>query len=173
MKSSVIVAKHPLHPMLIPIPIGAFVLALIGDLAYLGTTNPFWYSFATWSIVVGVVSGLLAAVPGLIDYLTVVRGRDARRTATTHMILNVSVVAVFAINAAIRFFSTASTGPNHWLTLAMTVVGDAALMYSGWLGGHLVYHHRIGIEEPGQTEEAKLRVTLSPEEAERAQRRRF
>lgn len=172
MKSSVVVAKHPLHPMLIPIPIGAFVLALIGDLAYLGTANPFWYSFATWSIVAGVVSGLLAAVPGLIDYLTVVpqKGREAKRQATTHMIVNVSVVALFGINLAIRTFTTASTGPNHWLTLGMTIIGDLALLYSGWLGGHLVYHHRIGVEEPGQTEEARLRVTLSPEEAERIQR---
>lgn len=170
MKSSVVVAKHPLHPMLIPIPIGAFVLALVGDLAYLGTSNPFWHSFATWSIVAGVVSGLLAAVPGLIDYLTVVRGRDARRKATMHMVLNVSLVAVFAINAAIRFLTTATTGPNLWLTVALTVLADVALLASGWLGGELVYKHRIGVEEPGQSEEAKLRVTLSREEAQRIQR---
>lgn len=171
MKSSVIVAKHPLHPMLIPIPIGAFLFALIGDLAYLGTGNTFWYSFATWSIGIGVVSGLLAAVPGLVDYLTIVRGKAARRTATTHMILNVSIVAVFAINLALRVYTTASTGTNHWVTLAMTVLADVALLYSGWLGGHLVYHHRIGIEEAGQREEANLRVTMSPEEARRTQRR--
>lgn len=170
MKSSVVVAKHPLHPMLIPIPIGAFLFALIGDLAYLGTANTFWYSFATWSIAIGVISGLLAAVPGLIDYLTVVPG-EARRTATTHMIVNVSIVAVFAINWAIRVFSTATTGTNHWLTLGLTLIADAALLYSGWLGGHLVYHHRLGVEEPGQREEAKLRVTMSPEEARRVQRR--
>lgn len=171
MKSNVIVAKHPLHPMLVTIPIGAFLFALIGDLAYLGTSNPFWYSFATWSIGIGVVGGLLAAVPGLIDLLTVVRGADARRTAITHMVLNVSIVVLFAINLAIRAFTTATTGGNHWLTLAMTVVGDAALLYSGWLGGHLVYHYRIGVEEPGQREDAKLRVTMAPEEVRRAQRR--
>ncbi|HEY9856362.1 MAG TPA: DUF2231 domain-containing protein [Stenomitos sp.] len=170
MKSSVVVAKHPLHPMLIPFPIGAFVFALIGDLAYLGTANTFWYAFATWSIGIGVITGLLAAVPGLIDFLTVVPG-EARRTASTHMILNVSIVAVFAINLALRAFSTATTGANHWLTLALTIIADAALVYSGWLGGQLVYHYRIGIEERGQREEARLRVTMSPEEARREQRR--
>lgn len=170
MKSSVVVAKHPLHPMLIPIPIGAFLLALIGDLAYAGTSNTFWYSFATWSIVVGVVGGLLAAVPGLIDYFTVVRG-EARRPATTHMVLNLGIVGLFVVNLAIRYFSTATVGANHWLTLALTVVADAALLYSGWLGGHLVYHHRLGVDEQGQVETSNLRVTMSPEEARRAQRR--
>ncbi len=168
MKSSVVVAKHPLHPMLITIPIGAFVLALVGDLTFMVSGRPFWYVFATWSIVFGVVGALLAAVPGLLDYLTVVpkKGPEARRQATTHMIINLSVVALFAINLAIRYFAA---GPTFWLTTALTVVGDAALMYSGWLGGHLVYHHRIGVEEPGQTETARLRVTMSPEEAERVQ----
>lgn len=170
MKSSVIVAKHPLHPMLIPIPIGAFVFALIGDLAFLGTGSPFWHGFANWSIGIGVVSGLLAAIPGLIDYLTVVRGA-ARRTATTHMILNVSIVALFALNLALRAFTNATTGANLWLTVALTVVADAALLYSGWLGGHLVFHHRIGIEEKGEPGAPDFRITLSPEEARRAQRR--
>lgn len=172
MKSSVVVAKHPLHPMLVPIPIACFLLTLIGDLAYTGTSNPFWFSFSIWTMGIGIIGGLLAAVPGLIDYLTVVPQGLAKRQATTHMILNVSIVGLFIINLAIRVFSTAATGPVWWLALALTIVGIAALLYSGWLGGELVYRHRIGIEEPGQRETSQLRVTMSPEEARQIQKRK-
>ena len=172
MKSSVVVAKHPLHPMLVPIPIACFLLTLIGDLAYTGTNNTFWYSFSTWTMGIGIIGGLLAAVPGLIDYLTVVPQGLAKRQATTHMLLNVSIVALFAINLGVRLFSTASTGANWWLSLALTIIGNVALLYSGWLGGELVYRHRLGVEDRGQPEAEGLRVTMAREEAKRAQHRK-
>lgn len=172
MKSSVVVAKHPLHPMLVTIPIGAFLLTLIGDLAYAGTHNPFWHGFSMWTMGIGIIGGLLAAVPGLIDYLTVVPAGEAKRQATTHMILNVSIVGLFIINLAIRYYAGATSGAPWGWALALTIVGNLALLYSGWLGGELVYRHRLGVEERGQQETANLRVTMSPEEAKRVQHRK-
>ncbi len=170
MKSSVVVAKHPLHPMIVPIPIACFLLALIGDLAFTVTANPFWYLFSAWTMGFGIIGGLLAALPGLADYFTVV-SRQAKRPATMHMILNLGIVATFAVNLAIRLFATPSSGAGWWFALALTVLGNAALLYSGWLGGELVYRHRIGIEEE-PLEKARLRVTMSPEEVERASHRK-
>lgn len=168
MKSNFVVAKHPLHPMLIPIPIASFLLALIGDLAYLGTNNPFWYGFAFWTMGIGIVGALLAAIPGFVDYFTIVRG-EAKRFATIHMIANLSIVVVFAINLGIRMFTTATTGTNLWIAVALTVIGNLALLYSGWLGAHLVYQHRIAVREAEEYKE-NLRITLSPTEAERVER---
>jgi uncharacterized membrane protein len=170
MKSSAVVAKHPLHPMLIPIPIGAFLLTLIGDLAYLGTNNPFWYSFSTWTMGIGIIGGLIAAIPGLIDYGTVVP-KAAKRYATAHMLLNVGLIVLFTINLALRLFTTASTGPNWWMSFTLTVIGNLALLVSGWLGAHLVYEHRVGVVEKDQPEYENFRVTLNRDEAARAQHR--
>jgi len=171
MKSSAVVAKHPLHPMLVPIPIGAFLLTLIGDLAYAGTNNTFWYSFSTWTMGIGIIGGLLAALPGLMDYVKVVPAGQAKRQATTHMLLNLGIVTLFAINLALRLTTTASAGANWWLSLTMTVAGNLALLYSGWLGGELVYRHRVGIEERASEETGHLRVTMAREEAERIRRK--
>ncbi len=172
MKSSVEIAKHPLHPMLVPIPIACFLLTLIGDLAYTGTNNTFWYSFSTWTMGIGIIGGLLAAAPGLMDYLKVVPEGEAKRQATTHMVLNLGIVTLFAINLLVRLYTTATTGANWWLSLTLTIVANLALLYSGWLGGELVYRHRLGVEERGAAEGAGLRVTMAREEAERIQRRR-
>lgn len=172
MKSSVNLANHPLHPILVPIPIGAFLLTLIGDIAYTATSNTFWYSFSSWTMGIGIVGALLAAIPGFLDYISVVPEGEPKRQATVHMAVNLGIVAIFALNLVMRLFTTASTGANWWLSLIMTVVGVGALMYTGWLGGELVYRHRMGIDERVHPEAPSLRVTMSREEAERVHRRR-
>lgn len=170
MKSNVIVAKHPLHPILVPIPATSFPLALLGDFAYLGTGELFWHQFALWTIGIGILGALLAALPGLVDYVTIVPG-EARKTASTHMVLNLSMVGLFIINLAIRL-ATSATNMN-WVALetVLSVVGVATMFYAAWLGGHMVYHYRIGVEEKGQVENAGFRITLSPEDAKRRQQR--
>lgn len=170
MKSNVIVARHPLHPILVPIPATSFMLALIGDLAFLATGILFWRQFALWTIGIGILGGLLAALPGLVDYVTIVPG-EARKTATTHMVLNLSLVGLFIFNFALRLLSQPTSGPMLMLETLLTVLGVGTMLYSAWLGGHMVYHHRIGVEEKGQVENAGFRITLSPEEAKRRQER--
>lgn len=171
MKSSVIVARHPLHPMLIPIPITSFLLALIGDIAYLATGSPFWYSFSLWTIGIGIVGALLAAVPGIVDYLTIAsRGPGLMRSqATQHLILNLLVVGLFAVDFALRAFFNGAVAPVLGWAVGLTVVGNALLVYSGWLGGELVYRHRIAVEERGSDVSPVFRVTLSPAPAPEAE----
>lgn len=171
MKSNVIVARHPLHPMLIPIPITGFLLALLGDIAYVATGAPFWYLFSAWTMAIGLIGALLAAVPGMIDYFTIAsRGpREVRDHATWHMALNLSVVVLFLVNLGMRVFFNASVAPLLGWAVGLTAVGNAILLYSGWLGGELVYRHRIGVEERGAAASPAFRVTLSPEMAPEAE----
>ncbi len=168
MKSSVIVARHPLHPILVPIPLTSFMLALVGDLVYLATGAPFWYDFARALLGIGIVGTFLAAVPGLADYLRVVprAGAEARDEATRHLVFNLSLVAVFIVDFVLRMSLGATSGALLWLAVALTVAGNAMLAYSGWLGGQLVYLHHIGVEEGAADRGPGLRVTLSPAERE-------
>ena len=63
------IAKHPIHPMLVPFPIVCFVGTLITDIAYYATANMIWADFSAWLVTVGVIMGVLAAIAGLIDFL--------------------------------------------------------------------------------------------------------
>ena len=146
MKNRARIAGHPIHPMLITIPIAAFVLSLVGDLLFLGTGVPFWYAAAFWLIIAGIIGGLAAAVPGVIDYVTSVPPA-ARRTARTHGLMNVAIVVLYAVNAYLRATQVLDGAMVGW-TVALSVLGVAGLMVSGWLGGTLVYQHRIGVDEP-------------------------
>jgi len=67
MASPASIEKHPIHPMLVALPIGLWIFALVCDVvrAAGGTSN--WRSVATYCVAAGIVGALLAAVPGLID----------------------------------------------------------------------------------------------------------
>lgn len=111
------------------------------------------------AFVAGIVGARAAAVPGLIDY-SEVQGR-ARRIANWHMALNLGVTALFVVNVLLRttlgsqFIST-----DSWIPLGLSVVGNAVVGVSGWLGGEMVYVERVGVEEPHEKrpEDTRRRV---------------
>jgi uncharacterized membrane protein len=133
--------------MLVPLPIGLFIAALVFDLIYVGTGRQGWAVVAFWDIAAGIVGALIAAVPGLIDYWTL-QG-PARRIGNWHLGLNLSLVGVFGLDLLVRMpWARPTVGAGHGLPLALTVVGVVILLVSGWLGGEMVYAHRVGVAEP-------------------------
>jgi uncharacterized membrane protein len=144
--SSARVSKHPMHPMLVVIPLGLWIAALAFDIVYAVTRGPIWRTLAFWNIAAGIVGALLAAVPGFVDYLDL-QGR-ARRIATFHMVLNLGAVALFAVNWYVRTRVTTES----WWPLVLSVIGVVGIIVSGWLGGELVYVERVGVEEPPRNE---------------------
>jgi uncharacterized membrane protein len=135
------IAGHPIHPMLVTLPIGLWIFSLVCDLAFAGTGNAQWQTTAYLTLGGGIVGALLAAVPGLIDLLSLHEGTE-RRTGILHMVLNLAIVAVQAINFWLRTLADYNVG----LTLGLSVVAVVALVVSGWLGGHLV--HVLGVTQP-------------------------
>ncbi len=134
---------HPIHPMLVPLPIGLFVGALVCDIILAFTHNPFWPQVSVVMIGFGIVGALLAALFGFIDYATAPMSAEAKATGTRHMALNLAAVLVFVIAFWLRLGDDVSaTG------IVLTVVGVLLLAVSGWLGGHLAYHYGVGVE-PG------------------------
>lgn len=141
MQGKATIAGHPIHPMLVALPIGFFVGALVCDIILALTHNPFWPSVSVVLIGFGIVAALLAALFGFIDYFTAPISGQIKATATRHMVLNLLAVVVFAVAFWLRWSdSISSTG------IALTVLGVLILAVSGWLGGHLAYHYGVGVE---------------------------
>jgi uncharacterized membrane protein len=140
------VGKHPIHPMLVVLPLGLWIAALAFDIAYAVTRGPVWRTLAFWNIAAGIIGALLAAVPGFVDYLDL-QGR-ARRIATFHMVLNLGAVALFTVNWYVR----TRVAADSWWPLVLSAIGVVGIMISGWLGGELVYAERVGVEEPPRNE---------------------
>jgi len=136
------IRNRPIHPMLIVFPIGLWVFSLACDIFYhAGSHNAFWKEAAFYSMAGGVVGALLAAAPGFIDYLSLT-DRIAKRIATTHMVLNLIVVAMFLFNLGIRYNALPS---SEIFAVMLSVVAIGLMSLSGWLGGSLVYGHHVGV----------------------------
>src|SRR5207249_3366200 len=137
--------RHPLHPMLVHFPIGLFLLSLLLDLASLAFPSvPNLVRDSFYAMLLGVITALMAAVPGFVDYTDIRSDHPAKRTATAHMTLNLIVVALYGVNLGVRSSSLADPRISL-LPLVLSLVGIALLSVSGYLGGRLVYDQGIAV----------------------------
>lgn len=141
MSSPASIAKHPIHPMLVAFPVGLWVFALVCDVVHLAGGGPAWGTVALYSIGGGIVGALLAAIPGFIDYLSIDEA-EMKRIATTHLLLGLGSVVIFALNLWSRFrVDEASKIP-----FLLSVVGVIVVAFGGWLGGKMVYVKGMAVE---------------------------
>ncbi len=143
-RSTAKIAKHPIHPMLVPFPIVCFIGTLLTDLAYWRTAEMMWADFSAWLLTVGLIMGGLAAIAGLIDFLgdRLVRGQ---KTAWFHMLGNALAWILSLFNAFVHSRDAwTSVVPTGLILSAVVVV---ILLFTGWMGWSLVYRHRVGVAE--------------------------
>jgi uncharacterized membrane protein len=143
--------------MLVPIPLGLWIFSLVCDLISLwGWGSGVWNEVAFYTMAGGIVGALLAAGPGLIDYRSLTAPR-VKRIALTHMVINLVVVVLFAINLGLRM----QYAPDAGTPIILSAIGVFLLGISGWLGGELVYIYGVAVEsqdEVPQREQEKHRV---------------
>ena len=141
MRTPASIAKHPIHPMLVPIPIGLWIFSLLCDLIYVFGWGPEAFkTVAFYCMVGGVIGALLAAVPGLIDLLSLPAG--PKKTAVLHMSINLTIVGIYLINIGMRVANPESLRVPIWLS----IVAVAMLLVSGWLGGKMVYEYGVAVD---------------------------
>ncbi len=152
MRRKAAIGTHPIHPALVPIPIGAFALTFIGDLVHWFTQEPFWYRFSSICMGVGILTALVAAAFGLLDYFGVKMSRAGRRIATMHMVLNLGGVTLYVANFLMRRDDAALFTARWPFVFGMQVATFVALCASGWLGGKLAFEHKVGVVERADPE---------------------
>jgi uncharacterized membrane protein len=142
-------AAHPVHPLLVTVPIGAFTSSLIFDILTHTRENglPYLVDGAWWLIEVGLYGGVIAAVFGLLDIRTIPRGTPARTTARRHMVLNVAALVLFAIGFGWRARDHLAHDKTPWDQLALSAVGMALLAAAVWHGSRLTYHHGVRVHD--------------------------
>jgi uncharacterized membrane protein len=137
------VAGHPLHPILIPLPIGLWVFSLVADLVFLtGWGGTPWKEVAWYTMGAGIVGALLAAVPGLIDFFSIT-DRRAGQVALRHLICVGIALVLFVVSFVLRFRDPMGAGP-----VVVSAIGVVVLGIGGWLGGELVFVHGMGVKPP-------------------------
>ena len=147
MLSKARIGSHSLHPMLIAIPVTAYLATLASLIGLAATRDPFWFRVALWANMVGVGGALLAAVPGAIDLVAVVPRRSvARKAGVFHALTNVAALALFAINLSL-ITDAYNDREGYNLTAGLVLTGGGVLLtaIAGWFGWEMVQRHHIGV----------------------------
>jgi uncharacterized membrane protein len=160
MASKASIAGHPVHPMLVAFPIGLWTTSFVLDVIYYFIRNPSLALISKVMLAAGILGGLAAAVPGIIDWFAI-KDQKVKRIADWHARLNIIAVIVFAISLYFRMRIGA-----HWVNYHMRIpvlisfLGIVLIGISGWLGGAMSFEHGVGVapqHETPEEEAAKVR----------------
>ncbi len=140
--STVSIVGHPIHPILVQFPVAFLVGALLTDVTFWFTKDAFWATASFWLIIAGLVSGLVAAVTGMLDFVRIERVRK-RSAGWAHMYLNIAAIGLTVVNWLLRQ-NNITNGVLPW-GIVLSLVVATLLGVSGWFGGELIYRHKIAV----------------------------
>lgn len=129
--------------MLIVFPLGLLSTAAIFDILYVSTQSGHWADLSYWLIAAGIIGGLIAAVFGFIDWLSIPEGTRAKYIGLIHGLSNFVVVLLFVVSWFMR--RPNPTAPTI-TAMALGWIGIGIALFSGWLGGELVYRLNVGVD---------------------------
>lgn len=135
---------HAVHPMVVVFPLGLLGGAVVFDVLRLANGDPAFGVVAYWAIAAGLIGGLLAAVFGFWDWLTIPSGTRAKRVGTLHALSNVFALVFFAVSWMMR-----RPMPDYLPgggALAASFVGLCIALVGGWLGGELMQRMGVGVD---------------------------
>jgi uncharacterized membrane protein len=138
---------HPVHPALVHFPIALLVLVPLGDVAALLTGWPALWAGAFYCLLAGLVTGLVASVPGFVDYLGLPRDAAVERTALRHLGLVLVALALAAVGAIVRGGHGPLDGARAGATLGLSLATLIPLLAGSYFGGSLVFRHGVGVRK--------------------------
>src|ERR1051325_381327 len=143
MKSKASIKSHPIHPILVSFPVAFFTAAFIADAV--SFCVPAWNFTAIAFLLegAGVMTALIAAIPGIIDFIYVIPpNSSAKKRGAMHGILNVTATCIFAM----VFFLRMNSSPHALIVLLCELAGVVLVVIAGWMGGTLVYRNQIAVD---------------------------
>jgi uncharacterized membrane protein len=140
------VLGHPLHPILTDFPIALWSLALFWDVLALWRGDGWWQA-SFWTLVLGLVAALGAALTGLLDSRRIGSEEPAQRTLNLHMLLMGGAVTVVIGNVLVRGGDGDLSSLRAAAAVGCSLAANAAVIAGAWFGGELVFGHAVGVSE--------------------------
>lgn len=138
---------HALHPILVVFPLGLLATGVVFDVVYLIWGSAQMAAVAYWMITAGIIGGLLAAIPGWIDWFAIPPSTRAWAVGLMHGLGNVVVLLLFAGSWWLRGNTAGASSNPATLAHVLSFAGAALAGLTGWLGGELVGRLGVGVDE--------------------------
>ncbi|HEY9619295.1 MAG TPA: DUF2231 domain-containing protein [Crinalium sp.] len=140
--STVAIAGHPLHPLIVTFPIAFLTGVLATDIGYWLTNDPFWARASFWLLIGGLLTGVLAAITGMSDFLKIDRVRE-HSAGWIHMVGNVAALGFSLVNLILRWNNL--VGAVLPIGIIISFVVALVLGVTGWFGAELIYRHKVAV----------------------------
>jgi uncharacterized membrane protein len=138
--------KHPLHPVIVHMPTGLWPSALVFDFfSIFGIGGNALVRTSFYAISFGLLATVLAVPTGLADWWDIKRDRPAWKLGLYHMILNLIVSLLWAINLALRLRAGMDLSRVPVFPFTLSILSTLLLFVSGYLGGRMVYDYGISV----------------------------
>lgn len=134
-----------LHSALVHFPIAFLLGAIVLDFyAWVRARNEL-KRVVYGLLIAGVVSGVVAALAGILAYITIPNHtQSAHDMMSRHIWLQVTAVALFAANALIRWRN--NSGEVQTAARVIGMIAASVLIWGSSIGGEMVYRGGTGID---------------------------
>lgn len=136
---------YPLHPLTVHFPIAWYLLGVLLTLVFLWRGQAEVERFALWSFGLSWVATFVAAIFGLIDQNQLAIGDPRQAYVNNHITAAVVLIIINGLLLYLRLRWAEVLVRYRWQYLGLMLLGLAAVVVTGWLGGELVYRHRLGL----------------------------
>lgn len=153
-------AGYAVHPLLVTFPLGLLGMSVILDVIGAVTEEPMWGFIASWNIVAGLASGIVAAIFGLIDLTEVPARTRAAKVGIFHAILNTVMLGFFAASLVVRALATSALPPVSAVLLSALGLGLAGV--AGWLGSAMIRRLGVTVVEPDGLDSGPVPMGAGP-----------
>jgi uncharacterized membrane protein len=158
---------HPIHPMLVTIPIGAWMSSLVFDMMGPASEDEWAYAIGAKRLIdIGIVSAAGAAAFGLIDFLQIPRGSRAWYAGLAHLGMNAGAFVMYGMNSASRGEALRARPPGpavSWCQRGLSLMTAMSLLVSGWVGGSLAYRYGVRVADEEHQKETGYRGDGMPQ----------
>lgn len=134
-----------LHPSVVHYPIALLPVSLAADALGLLTRNRSLLELGRLTMPIAAASAAVAGVFGLIAQEVIDTDEEGMDMLITHRTLNLGLIGMAAAMAA-RRVTEKEPSPGY---LAAGAAGVAAMIYSAYLGGQMVYDRGVGVRTAG------------------------
>ena len=138
---------HPIHSMLVHFPSALLPVSVIFDVLGFFSNDQVFASSAFYTLAAGLIGGMGAAVFGAMDFYRLSPTHEAWSKAGLHAVLNILWLCLFTILLGLRIKHYPQIELATPIELIISIAGVLGLIFSNFLGGDLVFHHRLGVHE--------------------------
>ena len=137
---------HPLHPALVHIPLGLWLVAAVLDVLIVLDVGVAVLTRLSLYCVIGGLVSVLAVVPtGVADWAPIKKEKPAWKLGLYHMLLNMLAIFVWAGNFGLRLDALDEVAGITTPILVTSLLGAGLLMVSGYLGSLMVFHRGVSV----------------------------